>query len=182
MVLRDRDRRCRTPHLCLRRLGTPEIVGTPETDWCAVGPSAHDAADCARGGRRRQLRRSLSTMLITVAEVSADVWHGEEFECARSSVDRAENGEPVPVGSCDRVLRAAHVLAGQNGLPACPVSSLRLLPTRGSPSMTGEMAAIFILLDRSTTTCAVGGYPNIALYTARGERLPFRFRDAAGRT
>jgi hypothetical protein len=108
--------------------------------------------------------------------------NGEEFECARSSVDRAENGEPVPVGSCDRVLRAAHVLAGQNGLPACPVSSLRLLPTRGSPSMTGEMAAIFILLDRSTTTCAVGGYPNIALYTARGERLPFRFRDAAGRT
>jgi hypothetical protein len=46
--------------------------------------------------------------------------------------------------------------------------------------MTGEHAAIYALANRGPVTCTVHGYPQVVLYGANGDVLPFRYATGGG--
>jgi hypothetical protein len=46
--------------------------------------------------------------------------------------------------------------------------------------MTGEHAVMYALVNRGPVTCTVRGYPQVVLYDANGDVLPFRYAHGGG--
>jgi hypothetical protein len=62
----------------------------------------------------------------------------------------------------------------------CPASALVLRPGPPVTEMTGEHAVMYALVNRGPLTCAVRGYPQVMLYDASGDVLPFRYAHGGG--
>ena len=65
-------------------------------------------------------------------------------------------------------------------LARCAAHALVLRPAAPVPPMTGEHAVLYTLANRGPAACTVRGYPQVALYDARGRVLPFRYTDGGG--
>jgi hypothetical protein len=62
----------------------------------------------------------------------------------------------------------------------CPASALVLRPGTPVVPMTGEHAVMYALANRGPVTCTVRGYPQVVLYGADGEVLPFHYATGGG--
>jgi hypothetical protein len=62
----------------------------------------------------------------------------------------------------------------------CPARALVLRPGRPVVPMTGEHAVIYALANRGPVTCTVHGYPQVVLYGANGDVLPFHYATGGG--
>lgn len=63
----------------------------------------------------------------------------------------------------------------------CPARALALHPN-SSPvvAMTGEHAVMYVLTNRGPVTCTVHGYPQVTLYDAEADVLPFHYATGGG--
>ena len=70
------------------------------------------------------------------------------------------------------------------GTPArvtqCPARALVLRPGTPVVPMTGEHAVMYALANRGPVTCTVRGYPQVVLYGANGDVLPFHYATGGG--
>jgi hypothetical protein len=62
----------------------------------------------------------------------------------------------------------------------CPASALVLRPGPPVVAMTGEHAVMYDLVNRGPVTCTVRGYPQVVLYDANGDVLPFHYAHGGG--
>jgi hypothetical protein len=62
----------------------------------------------------------------------------------------------------------------------CPAGALVLRPGPAVTAMTGEHAVMYALVNRGAVTCTVRGYPQVMLYDASGDVLPFRYAHGGG--
>jgi Domain of unknown function (DUF4232) len=62
----------------------------------------------------------------------------------------------------------------------CPARALALSPGSAVVPMTGEHAVTYRLTNRGQHSCWVHGYPRVALYSAAGKVLPFRYAAGGG--
>lgn len=62
----------------------------------------------------------------------------------------------------------------------CPAGALVLQPGTPVVPMTGEHAVMYALTNRGPVTCTVRGYPQVVLYDASGDVLPFRYAAGGG--
>jgi hypothetical protein len=82
------------------------------------------------------------------------------------------------------VMLASLVVGGCGSGPAgtrhahvapCPAGALVLRPGPPVVAMTGEHAVMYALVNHGPVPCTVGGYPQVVLYDANGDVLPFRY-------
>ena len=78
--------------------------------------------------------------------------------------------------------RAAAVASspGPSGIPRCRAGAISLGYGPPVTSQTGELAAIYTHTNDGRASCVLSGYPRVALNTASGARLPFRYRRGGG--
>jgi Protein of unknown function (DUF4232) len=62
----------------------------------------------------------------------------------------------------------------------CPARALVLRPGTPAVPMTGEHAVMYALANRGPVTCTVHGYPQVVLYGANGDVLPFHYATGGG--
>ena len=62
----------------------------------------------------------------------------------------------------------------------CRAGVLDLRPGAYVSPMTGEHAVMYALTNRGSVTCTLDGYPQVALYSAQGIALPFRYTKGGG--
>jgi Protein of unknown function (DUF4232) len=62
----------------------------------------------------------------------------------------------------------------------CRAGVLDLRPGAYVSPMTGEHAVIYALTNHGSVTCTLDGYPQVALYSAPGIALPFRYTNGGG--
>jgi hypothetical protein len=62
----------------------------------------------------------------------------------------------------------------------CSAGVLALRPGAYVSPMTGEHAVMYALTNHGSVTCALDGYPQVVLYSARGVALPFRYAKGGG--
>jgi hypothetical protein len=62
----------------------------------------------------------------------------------------------------------------------CGAGVLVLRPGAYVSPMTGEHAVMYALTNHGSVTCALDGYPQVVLYSARGVALPFRYAKGGG--
>jgi hypothetical protein len=62
----------------------------------------------------------------------------------------------------------------------CPAAALVVRPGPPVVAMTGEHAVMYTLVNRGPVTCTVRGYPQVVLYGANGDVLPFRYAHGGG--
>ena len=67
-----------------------------------------------------------------------------------------------------------------SALPPCRAGAIS--PGYGPrvSSQTGELATLYTLTPDGRASCVLSGYPQVALYSASGARLPFRYRRGGG--
>jgi hypothetical protein len=82
----------------------------------------------------------------------------------------------VVVGGCGSGPGSPHHVR----VARCRARALMLQPGTAVVPMTGEHAVLYALTNRSRVTCAVRGYPQVALYDADGAVLPFRYAAGGG--
>ena len=70
--------------------------------------------------------------------------------------------------------------AGPAAVPPCRAGAIALGYGPRVSSQTGELATLYTLTNDGRAGCALSGYPGVALYTASGARLPFRYRRGGG--
>jgi hypothetical protein len=98
---------------------------------------------------------------------------GAVFDCLRSVIYIAADDADVPPGTCHRRRTTPQAIASTGGIAPCKARMVRLIPTTPGAVRTGVTAQLFILLNRSSQTCVISGYPSLRLYGRA--RVPFRF-------
>jgi hypothetical protein len=121
------------------------------------------------------MRRSVSAMIVAVLVPVLGGGCGGRAGIAHHARPATADQQPSsPVGS------AAPSAVAKTGVPPCPARALVLRPGTYVPPMTGEHAVLYALANRGPVTCALTGYPRVALYDARGAVLPFRYASGGG--
>jgi len=86
----------------------------------------------------------------------------------------------VPMLSVAGCASSHHAGRAHEHLAHCATGNLIL--GHGAPvvPMTGEHAVMFTLTNRGSLRCTVRGYPQVTLFDAHGQALPFRYTDGGG--
>jgi hypothetical protein len=111
---------------------------------------------------------------ITAAVIGASLLGACGNRAAASTPAAATSQQPSVAG------RPALAPAGSATAPPCRAAAIALgYGPRLSPA-TGEHGVYYALRNRGPVSCALAGYPDVALYTASGARLPFRYTRGRG--
>jgi hypothetical protein len=64
-------------------------------------------------------------------------------------------------------------------LPACNAKHLQIGNGPQMSMMTGENATIYTLTNTGSATCQIKGFPSLAVYTAKGKVVPFKYTHSS---